>query len=86
MSCPDCHEAAKLAYSDATTPGFFSPLCDRHEWPYVWIGQSRLPERRGQYCKVTQKSLGGQAPARIQFKDGATLEAPMSFLRKRFDA
>jgi hypothetical protein len=28
--CKDCDEAAKHAYSDATTPGFFSPKCARH--------------------------------------------------------
>lgn len=28
--CKDCDEAAKHAYSDATTPGFFSPTCARH--------------------------------------------------------
>ena len=28
--CADCAEAAKLAYSDATTPGFFSSKCDKH--------------------------------------------------------
>jgi hypothetical protein len=29
-TCPDCDEAAKHAYSDATTPGFFSPKCAKH--------------------------------------------------------
>jgi hypothetical protein len=28
--CMDCDEAAKHAYSDATTPGFFSPKCAKH--------------------------------------------------------
>ena len=28
--CADCNEAAKHAYSDATTPGFFSPKCSKH--------------------------------------------------------
>lgn len=28
--CPDCVEAKKLAYSDATTPGFFKPYCPKH--------------------------------------------------------
>jgi hypothetical protein len=28
--CKDCEEAAKHAYSDATTPGFFSPKCQKH--------------------------------------------------------
>jgi hypothetical protein len=28
--CPDCQSAAKLAYSDATTPGFMYYKCDRH--------------------------------------------------------
>lgn len=29
--CPDCAEAMKIAYSDATTPGFFSPYCPKHQ-------------------------------------------------------
>lgn len=28
--CADCDEAAKHAYSDATTPGFFDPNCKKH--------------------------------------------------------
>lgn len=28
--CPDCADAARLAYSDATTPGFFNPKCAKH--------------------------------------------------------
>jgi hypothetical protein len=28
--CPDCIAARKHAYSDATTPGFFSPYCSKH--------------------------------------------------------
>ena len=28
--CADCDEAARFAYSDATTPGFFSPKCSKH--------------------------------------------------------
>jgi len=31
--CPDCDEAAKHAYSDATTPGFFYSKCERHRDP-----------------------------------------------------
>ena len=29
-TCKDCETAAKHAYSDATTPGFFSPKCTKH--------------------------------------------------------
>jgi hypothetical protein len=28
--CPDCDKAATFAYSDAVTPGFFSPKCPKH--------------------------------------------------------
>ena len=28
--CADCDAAAKHAYSDATTPGFFSDKCSKH--------------------------------------------------------
>jgi hypothetical protein len=28
--CPDCMAAAKHAYSNATTPGFFYPRCEKH--------------------------------------------------------
>lgn len=30
VRCPDCDEAAKHAYSDATTPGFFYSKCAKH--------------------------------------------------------
>jgi hypothetical protein len=33
--CADCDEAAKHAYSDATTPGFFSAKCAKHREPAV---------------------------------------------------
>lgn len=33
--CPDCDEAARQAYSDATTPGFFSPYCEKHRAPLL---------------------------------------------------
>lgn len=29
-NCPDCQEAKRHAYSDATTPGFFYTECERH--------------------------------------------------------
>lgn len=28
--CPDCCEAKRHAYSDATTPGLFKPYCSKH--------------------------------------------------------
>lgn len=28
--CEDCEKAKQLAWSDATTPGFFRPYCQRH--------------------------------------------------------
>ena len=28
--CPDCDKAARHAHSDATTPGFFYPTCEKH--------------------------------------------------------
>lgn len=31
LRCPDCEEAARHAYSDATTPGFFNPKCPKHQ-------------------------------------------------------
>lgn len=31
LRCPDCDEAARHAYSDATTPGFFNPKCPKHQ-------------------------------------------------------
>lgn len=30
VNCADCRAAMAHAYSDATTPGFFSPFCDKH--------------------------------------------------------
>lgn len=29
--CPDCLDAQRLAYSDATTPGFLEPFCSKHK-------------------------------------------------------
>jgi hypothetical protein len=31
LTCEDCAKAAKHAYSDATTPGFFPDKCPRHQ-------------------------------------------------------
>lgn len=31
--CEDCNKAARHAYSDATTPGFFDPRCAKHRVP-----------------------------------------------------
>jgi hypothetical protein len=42
--CPDCDEAAKHAYSDATTPGFFSPICSTHQ-------QQRVGETLAEWVK-----------------------------------
>jgi hypothetical protein len=44
--CPDCDEAAKHAYSDATTPGFFSPFCSKHR-PSTGTGTTPQAERSG---------------------------------------
>jgi hypothetical protein len=30
-ACEDCKAAKRHAYSDATTPGFFSPYCEKHK-------------------------------------------------------
>lgn len=30
-SCPDCDAAKEHAGSDATTPGFFRPYCEKHD-------------------------------------------------------
>ena len=43
--CADCDEAAKLAYSDATTPGFFEPKCAKHRDLTVW-------EKACDYCRI----------------------------------
>lgn len=34
-NCPDCRKAAKHAYSDATTPGFFYDTCEKHRTPSI---------------------------------------------------
>lgn len=43
--CPECDTAAKRAYSDATTPGFFSPKCSKHREPSA-VGQPSLEKLR----------------------------------------
>jgi hypothetical protein len=33
--CPDCREAMRHAYSDATSPGFFQDRCEKHRNPVL---------------------------------------------------
>ena len=38
------------------------------EWPYVWWWRCRLPERKGQHCRVLIR--GGRNTCLVEFADG----------------
>ncbi len=38
------------------------------KFPYVWFWRKRLPERKGQRCKVTAR--GKMNSIRVEFEDG----------------
>ena len=49
--CPDCESAVKHAYSDATTPGFFSPKCTRHQGGSIGTTPDEIRRKhRGTNC------------------------------------
>ena len=41
----------------------------RDEWPYIWRWRCRLPERKGQRCRVLIR--GGRNTCLVEFPDGA---------------
>lgn len=58
--CPDCQRAARHAYSDATTPGFFYDKCERHRAMEIYyygcyrdIGH-RMLQPRSLVCSQTE--------------------------------
>jgi hypothetical protein len=52
--CKDCDEAAKHAYSDATTPGFFEPKCKKHR-------ASQASRERAAPCQHNIRTFKGWA-------------------------
>jgi len=44
------------------------PDPDVEAWPYVWYWRCKLPERKGQKCKVTAR--GKMNSIRVEFPDG----------------
>ena len=49
---------------------FYDPEehADFEAWPYIWYWRCKLPERKGQKCKVTAR--GKMNSIRVEFPDG----------------
>jgi len=50
-------------------------------YPYVWFWRSRLPERKGQPCRVVAR--GRMNSALVQFADGFLVVTSRFAVRKR---
>lgn len=50
------------------------------EFPYVWAWLARLPERKGQRCRVLVR--GGKNSALVEFEDGAKFVTSRNALRR----
>ena len=73
MDCPDCDDAAKLAYSDATTPGFFSAKCPKHREALCGTCGKPLPIVNGKACDLWHfcwKQLAGGRQIIINYDEG----------------
>lgn len=50
------------------------------EYPYIWRVKTRLPERKGQRCKVTAR--GAMNSARVEFEDGYIVITSRNYIRR----
>jgi len=53
----------------------------REEWPYVWFWRERLPERKGQPCRVLAR--GKMNSALVEFPDGYRVITSRYAVRRR---
>lgn len=74
MTCKDCNEAARHAYSDATTPGFFSPKCEKHREHAA--SDPKPPSAREFYEQVWSRQREERQPSK---QDLGTWEAAFDF-------
>jgi len=49
-------------------------------WPYVWHWRTRLPERKGERCRVTAR--GALNSIRVEFADGFSVITSRNAVRK----
>lgn len=49
-------------------------------FPYVWRVKTRLPERKGQRCRVNAR--GSMNSCEVEFEDGYTVITSRNYLRK----
>lgn len=57
---------------------------DLKQYPYVWTGNSYLPERKKQKCKVLkQKKSKKHDLVIVEFEDGTKVLSSKAFLKKR---
>ncbi len=50
-------------------------------YPYLWRVKARLPERKGQACRVLVR--GGRNSALVEFEDGFRVVTSRNYLRKK---
>ena len=51
-----------------------------NEYPYIWRVKTRLPERKGERCKVLVR--GAMNSALIEFEDGYKVVTSRNYIRK----
>lgn len=49
-------------------------------YPYYWRVKTRLPERKGQLCRVLVR--GGMNSALVEFEDGYKVVTSRNYIRK----
>ena len=53
----------------------------REEWPYYWFWRTRLPDRKGQPCRVLVR--GKMNSALVEFPDGYRVVTSRFAVRRR---
>jgi hypothetical protein len=57
---------------------------DLKTWPYVWIGDTYLPERKKQKCRIIPgKRSKKHTILELEFEDGTRVLGSPAFFRKR---
>jgi len=51
-----------------------------NDYPYIWRVKSRLPNRKGQRCRVILR--GGMNSALVEFEDGERVVTSRNYLRR----
>jgi hypothetical protein len=54
---------------------------EKNDYPYVWFWKSRLPERKGQPCRVVAR--GRMNSILVEFPDGEKVVTSRNAVRKK---